>query len=210
MRAASVALPTVVCDGAQTEPTRPPNMGIHRQRHRRESSGEQGMHIRKIVVALLAVSFATGGAALAQGSGERRDAVSRQEAIDHEARNQRDRLDADADMRRGNRGNGIFERRDAARRAASGQRAGDMRREVRFQEQSRNGHGAGGVHTWYRGDRLPVEYRHYYYVIDDWREHRLAAPPRGHQWVQAGSDYVLISTASGVIARMVPAGDMPR
>lgn len=170
------------------------------------------MKIRKIVVALLAVSITSSGFVFAQGRDdrwERRNAVSRQEAIDHEARNQRDRLDADADMRRGHPGSGIFERRDAARRAAYGQRVREERRDGRFQEEGRDGRSAGGTRTWYRGDRLPAQYRYPYYVIDDWRGHRLSAPPRGHQWVQAGGDFVLVGIGSGVIARMVPAYGMP-
>ncbi|WP_426148297.1 RcnB family protein [Polaromonas sp. DSR2-3-2] len=36
-----------------------------------------------------------------------------------------------------------------------------------------------------------------------WRDHRLNAPPRGQQWVQVGSDYVLIAVATGTIAQLV-------
>jgi len=31
----------------------------------------------------------------------------------------------------------------------------------------------------------------------------LNAPPRGQQWVQVGSDYVLIAIATGIIAQLV-------
>ena len=34
----------------------------------------------------------------------------------------------------------------------------------------------------------------------------LLAPPRGYQWVQNGSDYLLISIATGVIASIVLSG----
>jgi Ni/Co efflux regulator RcnB len=63
--------------------------------------------------------------------------------------------------------------------------------------------GAGPEHRFHRGDRLPAEYRNRNYVVDDWREHRLSAPPRGYQWVQTGSDYVLVAIASGIIAQLL-------
>ena len=44
--------------------------------------------------------------------------------------------------------------------------------------------------AWHRGDRLPVEYRNRQYVVDDWRGHRLSAPPRGYHWVQADGNFV--------------------
>ena len=54
-----------------------------------------------------------------------------------------------------------------------------------------------------RGGRLPSEYRNRQYVVDDWRGHRLSAPPRGYHWVQAGGDYVLAAIATGVIASVL-------
>lgn len=54
-----------------------------------------------------------------------------------------------------------------------------------------------------RGGRLPQELRQRTYVVNDWRGHRLQAPPRGHQWVQVGPDYVLTAIATGVIAALV-------
>jgi len=65
------------------------------------------------------------------------------------------------------------------------------------------GRGAGPNHEYYRGDRLPAEYRHRNYVVDDWRGHRLSAPPRGYHWVQSGNDYILIAIATGVIAQLL-------
>jgi Ni/Co efflux regulator RcnB len=65
------------------------------------------------------------------------------------------------------------------------------------------GRGAGPNHDWYRGAALPREYRSRQYVVDDWRSHRLYAPPRGYQWVQAGGDYVLVAVATGIIASIL-------
>ena len=56
---------------------------------------------------------------------------------------------------------------------------------------------------FHRGDRLPVEYRHRNYVVDDWRAHSLSAPPRGYHWVQTGGDYVLVAIATGVILQLL-------
>ena len=63
--------------------------------------------------------------------------------------------------------------------------------------------GAGPQHNWHRGSRLPRAYRTQHYVVNDWRGHRLYAPPRGHYWVQNGADYLLVAIATGVIAQMV-------
>ena len=70
------------------------------------------------------------------------------------------------------------------------------------QEHSK-GRGVGPDHEYYRGDRLPAEYRHRNYVVDDWRSHNLRAPPRGYQWVQSGGDYILIAVATGIIADLL-------
>lgn len=76
----------------------------------------------------------------------------------------------------------------------------DSRGFGRAHEQERSkGRGAGPNNEYYRGDRLPAEYRHRNYVVDDWRSHNLSAPPRGYHWVQSGADYVLVAIATGII-----------
>lgn len=64
------------------------------------------------------------------------------------------------------------------------------------------GRGVGPNHAFYRGDRLPFEYRSRQYVVENWREHHLSAPPRGYHWVQIGGDYVLVAIATGVILQL--------
>jgi len=59
---------------------------------------------------------------------------------------------------------------------------------------------------WHRGDRLPAEYRDRNYVVDNWREHGLSAPPRGYHWVGVNGDYVLAAVATGVIANILANG----
>jgi Ni/Co efflux regulator RcnB len=53
---------------------------------------------------------------------------------------------------------------------------------------------------WRRGHRIPRQYMERQYWVQDWRAHRLPPPPRGHQWVQVGSDYVLVAVATGIMA----------
>jgi Ni/Co efflux regulator RcnB len=72
-------------------------------------------------------------------------------------------------------------------------------RDDRREDRARN-RGAGPRHDLYRGQRLPSNYHNRQYVVDNWRSHRLSAPPRGHHWVQVGNDYVLAAIATGVIA----------
>jgi Ni/Co efflux regulator RcnB len=91
----------------------------------------------------------------------------------------------------------VDNRRDVRVDARRGYRSDDRRYD------RRDGPGAGPDHAFYRGGRLPPEYRSRQYVVDDWRGHRLSAPPRGYHWVQAGGDYVLVAIATGVIASIL-------
>ena len=63
--------------------------------------------------------------------------------------------------------------------------------------------GVGPNHNWHRGSRMPPSYRTRHYVVNDWRGHRLSAPPRDHYWVQNGADYLLVAIATGVIAQII-------
>lgn len=130
------------------------------------------MHTRTLICAIVAMSFATWGSAIAQGKDrDRNDRGQRAE--------QRDRRDNDGRN---------WDRRDNRDRAHN-----NARRDAR---------GAGPNHQFHRGQRLPVQYRHRHYVVNDWRGHRLSAPPRGHHWVQTGSDYVLVAIATGIILQL--------
>lgn len=75
-----------------------------------------------------------------------------------------------------------------------------MPRDVRHVDR---GPGVGPDHRFHRGDRMPAYYRSHYYVVNDWRNHRLQAPPRGYNWVQSGADYALVAIATGVIAQII-------
>lgn len=57
---------------------------------------------------------------------------------------------------------------------------------------------------FHRGGYLPAEYRRNGYYVNDWNAHSgLYAPPYGHQWVQVGSDYLLVALATGLIANLL-------
>jgi Ni/Co efflux regulator RcnB len=74
-------------------------------------------------------------------------------------------------------------------------------------EASHGGPGGPVPHNdWHKGERLPAEYRDRNYVVDDWHEHGLQAPPRGYQWVGVNGDYVLAAIATGVIANVLLSG----
>jgi Ni/Co efflux regulator RcnB len=76
------------------------------------------------------------------------------------------------------------------------------RREAREAREAHYYYNARGP-EFHRGGRLPPELRTRHYVVSDWRGHRLAAPPRGYQWVQVGPDYVLAAIATGLIANLI-------
>ena len=54
-----------------------------------------------------------------------------------------------------------------------------------------------------RSEQLPARYRTHHYVVENWQAHRLTEPPRGHQWVQAGSDYALVAIATGQVTEVL-------
>jgi len=138
------------------------------------------MKLHSVFCAVLALSFTLGGPAFAQRDGDRQQQRNEQRPgqrdDDHERGRGHDQgrhLGWDKQKRRDEQARGRDEYRD-------GYRAGQFR----------------------RGDRLPPEYRHRNYVVDDWRGHHLNAPPRGYHWVQVGGDYVLVAIATGVILQL--------
>lgn len=60
------------------------------------------------------------------------------------------------------------------------------------------------VPRFYRGGYLPAQYRSHGYYVNDWHAHPgLYAPPYGHQWMQVGSDFLLVALATGLIANLL-------
>jgi Ni/Co efflux regulator RcnB len=132
------------------------------------------MKYKTIVSAVMAAVLTTGGFAFAQGRGDREDRGRNEQS-------QRSEQHRDNQMHKGQRGENHGRS---------------------MHEERREGRGAGPNHAFYRGERLPAQYRHRQYVVNDWRSHNLSAPPRGYHWVQTGSDYVLVAIATGIILQL--------
>lgn len=64
-------------------------------------------------------------------------------------------------------------------------------------------HAPAWGHRYQRGEYLPYQYRGRQYVVNDWRAYGLRQPPRGHHWVQYGSEFLLVAVATGVIASVI-------
>ena len=80
---------------------------------------------------------------------------------------------------------------------------GQDKHEDDHRAQEQHGDGFGPQQAFHRGDRLPPQYRDRQYVVDNWREHRLSAPPRGYHWVQNGPDYALVAVSTGLILQLL-------
>jgi len=159
---------------------------------------EPNMKSKAAISAIVAMSLITGSLAFAQGYGDRGERGRDEQA---QRGGQQERRDNEG--RRENRRDEQIQRRDQQERRYEG------RQEERREYQRRANHderryerGAGPNHQFYPGERLPVEYRHRNYVVDDWRGHNLSAPPRGYHWVQTGGDYVLAAIATGIILQL--------
>jgi Ni/Co efflux regulator RcnB len=146
------------------------------------------MKTKLIASALIALSMAASGSAFAQRNDHGNDRDGRN---DQSYQRDNDRHDNDRyDNSRRDNGRYGSDRRDNDRRDARQYHRDDKR-------------GGGPRHDLRRGQRLNQEYRGNRYVVSDWRARHLSAPPRGHQWVQAGNDYVLAAIATGIIAQVL-------
>ena len=180
------------------------------------------MKLKSITCAVLALVLSLGNLTFAQGRGERGD----------RERNDRERLERNHDRVDQSRRDPLAQHRANAPRPADYGR-GDDRRGDNRQWNNRRGYdnrpdgryeryerhdrgdryggnhrysgprGAGPNHQYYRGDRLPYEYRVPQWVVNDWHGHGLQSPPHGYRWVQYGSDYLLVAIATGVILQLL-------
>ena len=141
------------------------------------------MKNKMIARTMIAVMLAASLPAIAQDRGYRDDRAQERREYRQDMRNEQ------REERREYRDN----QRDARRDYRDDRR--DDRRDYRH-----GNRGAGPRHDLYSGQRLPSNYQNRQYVVDNWRSHRLSAPPRGHHWVQVGNDYVLATIATGIIA----------
>lgn len=56
---------------------------------------------------------------------------------------------------------------------------------------------------WAYGQQLPTYYRSNQYVVRDYGQYGLRAPPRGYQYVRSGNDVVLAAVAGGLITAVI-------
>ena len=174
------------------------------------------MKSRQLIAAIVLASTSSGTVSFAQGNSgnerargqapqrgeqqDRRDNDGRQAEQRNNAGRQEDRRDnndRNLDWRDNN-----DRQRDWRDNQARQQERRDYPDRGRAFER-RDERGAGPNHAYYRGSRLPAEYRGRQYVVEDWRGHSLSAPPRGYHWVQVGGDYVLIAIATGIIFQLL-------
>jgi Ni/Co efflux regulator RcnB len=163
------------------------------------------MNRKTVLAVLIAMSLTMGDFAFAQGSsGQNQRARDEQTQRSDQGRER----GGEAYRERRHDDRRDYQRRDYQRRDY--QRRDYQRRDYdrrdydrRAYEDGRRGPGAGPNRDFHRGDRLAVQYRHRNYVVDDWRGHRLSAPPRGYHWVQTGADYLLVAIATGIILQVV-------
>ena len=141
------------------------------------------MKTTMIASAIFAMSLATSGSALAQRGDHGND------RHDNDRNGHAQQRDNDRDN------NGRNDRSENRNQKDRYYNAQNFRRD--------DHRGGGPRHDLRRGQRLSQEYRSNRYVVSDWRERRLSAPPRGHHWVQAGNDYVLAAVATGIIAQIL-------
>lgn len=60
-------------------------------------------------------------------------------------------------------------------------------------------------HRWSKGQRFDRNRAHHRIDARDYRRYRLSTPPRGHQWVRSGNDFILIAATTGIISSIIGA-----
>lgn len=73
----------------------------------------------------------------------------------------------------------------------------EQRNDHRFQQRQTQ------YRSWHRGERFNQREARNYRVINNYRQYRLQAAPRGYRWVQSGNDAVLVAITSGIIASVL-------
>jgi Ni/Co efflux regulator RcnB len=57
--------------------------------------------------------------------------------------------------------------------------------------------------SWSYGQRMPSYYRSNQYVVSNYGQYGLRAPPRGYHYVRSGNDVVLAAAAGGLITAVI-------
>jgi Ni/Co efflux regulator RcnB len=58
-------------------------------------------------------------------------------------------------------------------------------------------------HRWEAGERVDREYLGPQYVIGDWGRDGLSRPPRGHEWIRVGDEFMLVRVQDQKIAKVI-------
>lgn len=149
------------------------------------------MNTKTVIAGLMAMCMMASAPAFAQRydhGNDRNDQVQRGNDYNrYQDRGQAERRDANSRDDRHDRNDGYGRHNYGQANHAYG----DYSRHDGYRQQMRRG---GYLQSEYRGSR---------YVVNDWRNRRLSAPPRGYQWVQANNDYVLAAIATGLIAQVL-------
>lgn len=74
---------------------------------------------------------------------------------------------------------------------------------VRKDNRGYGARGYNGGHRWAKGQRFDRRYAANYRVINNYRDYRLAPPPRGYHYVRSGNDAVLVAITSGIIGAVI-------
>lgn len=146
------------------------------------------MHAKSIISTIAAMSVGFSGLTFAQ---QEKDIRADQALRDSQRAAEQQR---DSRRARGEDGRRVESNRDRQWEHQRDDRRGDFN----WREGGYHHH-----HHFNRGDRLPAEYWGHAYVVDDWREHRLSAPPRGYRWMQVDGDFLLVAITTGVIASIL-------
>ncbi len=159
--------------------------------------------MKKALTAALAATFAvtTLGMASAAEAQSRGQHEQRQDRRDDRRDDRNDRRDGRQDAR-DHRHDARQDRRHDARQ--------DQRAYGRWQQSQRR-YNAGryqaprgyAVRQWSYGQRMPTYYRSNQYVVSNYGQYGLRAPPRGYQYVRSGNDVVMTAVATGLITAVI-------
>ena len=160
--------------------------------------------MKKILTAAIAATLAMSslGVASAAEAQSRGNYEQRQDRRDDRRDDRADRREDRRDHRRDTRNDRREWRQD--QRDDRREFRQDQRAYSRWQQSQRR-YNAGRyqpprgyqVRTWAYGQRMPSYYRSNQYVVSNYGQYGLRAPPRGYHYVRSGNDVVLAAVAGG-------------
>lgn len=166
--------------------------------------------MNKFVTAALAATLALSSLGVASAA-EAQSRGGHEQHHDRRDDRQDDRRD-DRNDRREWRQDNRDDRREARQDYRDDRREArqDQRAYARWQQSQRR-YSAGryqpprGYQTrdWAYGQRMPSYYRSNQYVVSNYGQYGLRAPPRGYDYVRSGNDVILSNSNSGLVAAVI-------